>query len=127
MNRAFLLTGLAVVLSLTLGLGCLGEAPHDNPLDPNSDRFVNEGGVAGRVTDRAEAPLVDAEVRLMPAPSVPQTERVARTDADGRFEFRGIPEGTGYRLQVVREGYTVGVVESIDIQVGMVAALPVLR
>lgn len=127
MNRAFLLAGVAVALSLAAGLGCLGEAPHDNPLDPNSDRFTTEGGVAGRVTDRADEPLAGAEVRLLPGPSVAQTERVGRTNEEGRFEMTGLPEGAGYRLQASSEAYGAGVLEQIDVRAGVVAELPVLR
>ena len=129
MNRASLLTALTLALSLTLGMGCLGEAPHDNPLDPNSDDFVTatEGEVVGRVTDRADEPLSMAEVRLIPAPSVSQTELVGRTDAAGRFEITGIAEGTGYRLEVSTEGYEIGVIDQIDVDAGRVEELPALR
>ena len=127
MNRAFLLRGVAVALSLSVGLGCLGEAPHDNPLDPNSDDFVREGAIEGRVTDRAEVPLAGAEVRLIPSASGSQTELVGRTDAAGAFEITGVAEGTGYRLQVSLAGYGVGVVEPIVIRAGTTEALPALR
>ena len=114
MNRAFLLTALTLVLSLTLGMGCLGEALHDNPLDPNSDGFATEGEVAGRVTDRADEPLSEAEVRLILASSGFQTERVTQTDAQGAFEMTAVPEGAGYRLLVSKEGYDLGILEGID-------------
>ena len=58
MNYRHLFTGIVLAVSLGTGTGCLGDAPHDNPLDPNSDRFVDEGGVEGQITDRAETPLV---------------------------------------------------------------------
>ncbi len=105
MNRAFLLTALTLALSLTLGMGCLGEAPHDNPLDPNSDRFATEGEVAGRVADRADEPLSEAEVRLILASSGFQTERVTQTNAQGAFEMTAVLEAAGYRLLVSKEGY----------------------
>ena len=127
MNRAFLLTGVAVALSLTMGMGCLGDAPHDNPLDPNSDRFATEGEVVGRVTDRAEAPLSEVEVRLILGTSVLQTELVTQTDAGGRFAMTAVPEGAGYRLLASKDGYDVGLLEGIDIRAGVVEELGALR
>jgi len=127
MNRAFLLTALTLALSLTVGMGCLGDAPHDNPLDPNSDSFATEGEVAGRVTDRADEPLSEAEVRLILASSGFQIERVTQTDANGRFAMTAVPEGAGYRLLVSKEGYDLGMLEGIDIRPGEVEQLGTVR
>ena len=97
MNRVSLLIGMVCVLSLAAGTGCLGDAPHDNPFDPNSEDFVREGGVSGLVTNRTGAPLPEAEVRLVSGPSSTQFELLARTDSQGEFEITGAAEGSGYR------------------------------
>ena len=127
MNRASLLIGMGVVLSLALGTGCLGDAPHDNPFDPNSERFVREGDITGRVTDRADGPLSDAEVRLIPGAGLNQAELLTRTDSRGVYRFSDVMEGSGYRLLVRKDGYVEGILETLDIQAGMDRELPTLR
>ncbi|MFQ5568667.1 MAG: carboxypeptidase-like regulatory domain-containing protein [Rhodothermales bacterium] len=125
MNRTVLFAALMVALGL--GSGCLGDAPHDNPLDPNSDQFIDEGDLSGHITDRTEAPLDGAEVHLLPAPTSGKAERVTRTNAQGRFELVGIPSGTGYQLRVHKEGYAVGMLDSLAVEAGLLLAVPVLR
>ena len=127
MNYRHLFTGIVLAVSLGTGTGCLGDAARDNPLDPNSDRFVDEGGVEGQITDRAEIPLAGAEVHLVPGPSLPQLEFVTRTDAGGRFEITGAPSGSGYQLQASKEGYDARVVEALEVRAGVSEQLPVLR
>ncbi len=127
MNRASLLIGMVCVLSLAGGAGCLGDAPHDNPVDPQSALFVREGGVFGLVTDRAGTPLSEAEVRLIPGRSGAQPELVTRTDSRGEFEILGAAEGSGYRLMVHKEGYDDGMIEAIEIKPGIVEELSAFR
>ena len=127
MNRALLLTGVVCVLSLAAGAGCLGDAPHDNPFDPDSERFVREGGVSGLVTDRAGSPLPEAEVRLIPGSAGTQPELVTRTDSRGEYEITGAAEGSGYRLLVGKDGYETEMLEALDIEAGLVEELPVQR
>ena len=127
MNRVSLLIGMGLVLSLALGTGCLGDAPHDNPFDPNSDRFVREGDITGRVTDRADAPLPDAEVRLISGSAGTQPELLVRTDSRGDYAFSDVMEGSGYRILVRRDGYVDGMLEALDIQAGVEKELPTLR
>ncbi len=123
MNRALLLAGIA----LALGAGCLGEAPHDNPLDPASGLFRNEGVLAGQVMDRAARPLAGVEMRLIPGPVLVQTERVTQTDAQGRYAFDGTPAGGPYRLQAHKDRYAVGVLDALEVRAGLDEALPTLR
>ncbi len=123
MNRASLPAGL--VLALALGAGCLGQAPHDNPLDPASDRFREEGTLAGQVVDRAERPLADVEVRLIPAQA--RAELVTRTDGQGRFVFRGAAAGRGYRLQARKAQYAAVIVDALEVRAGFTDELPALR
>ena len=129
MNRAFLLTALTLALSLTLGMGCLGEAPHDNPLDPNSDDFIEatEGDVDGRITDRANEPLSDAEVRLILTSPTAQIERVAQTDGQGAFSMTAVPQAAGYRLLASKDGYEIGMLEGIDVRAGETTQLSTVR
>lgn len=120
---------LAVVLLGLLWMGCLGEAPHDNPLDPESDAFQNEGGVTGTVTDRAESGLPDVEVRLTPTttPASGPTTFVTRTDGQGRFSFREAPADLRYRLEAHRDGYAPVTVDSVEVEPGRTATMPALR
>ena len=127
MNRVSLLIGMVCVLSLAAGTGCLGDAPHDNPFDPNSEDFVREGGVSGLVTNRTGAPLPEAEVRLVSGPSSTQFELLARTDSQGEFEITGAAEGSGYRLLVHKDGYDDEMLEALEIKPGIVEELSALR
>ena len=127
MNRASLLIGIVVALSVVLGTGCLGDAPHDNSFDPDSDRFVKEGQVSGIVTDRTGAGLPDAEVRLLPGSGVSQSDMLTQTDSRGVYRFANVLEGDGYRLRVQREGYDERMVEAFDVQASVLKELPTLQ
>jgi len=127
MNRTVWLFGIMLAGRVLLGSGCLGDAPHDNPLDPDSDRFVDEGGVEGRVTDRAEAPLAGVEVRLVPGSSVSVPELVTRTDSQGRFRLVGVPGGADYQLQALKEGYAAGSLDALAVRAGFAEQLPTIR
>ena len=127
MNRVSLLIGMGLVVSLALGTGCLGDAPHDNPFDPNSDRFVREGAITGRVTDRADAPLPDADVRLISGSSATQPDLLIRTTTQGEYTFSDVLEGSGYRILVHKDGYVEGMLEALDVQAGVEKELPTLR
>lgn len=96
-----------ILLAGSLGLlvaGCLGDAPHGNPLDPASDAFESVGAVEGRVTTfyLPFSGLAGAEVRLVPGPYV------AITDAAGAFAVRDVPTGT-YEVRVTKPGYAAAV------------------
>jgi TonB family protein len=69
--------------------------PELEPLPPAPPRL---GSLSGQVTDNAQgAPLVGADLSLMGADGL---SRAALTDAQGRFVFAELPEGT-YELQIV--------------------------
>lgn len=127
MNRTVCILGLMVALSGTLGAGCLGDAPHDNPFDPGSDRFVDQGTLEGQVTDRFDAPLVGAEVRLIPGAGVSHAELVTRTNGQGRYRFSDVPSGGGYRIQAAIDGYDVGMIDTLNVETGLAKQLSVLR
>ena len=120
---------LAAVLMGLLWTGCLGEAPHDNPLDPRSDDFRNEGALSGTVTDRAEQPLPDVEVRLIPASPGPDepTAFTTRTGSQGRFRFRDVPAEPRYRLEAWKDGFAHARLDSTGVESGQVVDLPALR
>ncbi len=113
-------TCLPVLVGVALGLlaGCFGEAPHDNPLDPNADSFRDEGAVVGRVIDRTGQPLADAEVRLVAAPVRPLPELATRTGLQGTFAFQGVPAAPDYRLQVRKDAYEVAEMEALAVRAG---------
>jgi hypothetical protein len=120
---------LAAVLLGLLWMGCLGEAPHDNPLDPASDAFRNEGGLTGTVTDRAETGLPNADVHLVPTPPPPTgpTAFSTRTDAQGHFTFRDAPADHRYRLEAEKDGYATAHVDSVMIEAGRSVSIDALR
>ena len=120
---------LAVLLTmLTLAwAGCLGEAPHDNPLDPESDRFANEGGINGRVTDRNGQPLGDVEIHLLPvsAPEVPTF--TTRTNSQGQFQLRAVPADASYQLRIEKPGFAAVRTEAVAVEAGASTSVPEMR
>lgn len=90
---------LLAVFAAVLG-GCLTDAKHTNPLDPNCDDCEAAGAVEGRAVRYypPHSPLEGAEVRLTPGPHVVESR------ADGRFVFEGIPVGT-YSITAEKDGF----------------------
>lgn len=94
----------AVLLLLAALVGCMDEAPRDNPFDPLSERYEDEGVVSGVVTGIYGPPYIGREgvnVRLLPDSS--GVVRSTTTDATGRFEIDGVPKG-GYLLVAEGDG-----------------------
>ena len=94
------------VLGLVLGGCLLGEAEHENPLDPQSELYRGEGAVEGRVT--GIYPPFDGRpgvmLRLEPiGTDGPGMTSVTRDD--GTFEILGVPKGT-YALHAEAAGLT---------------------
>jgi hypothetical protein len=120
------LGGLIVVLAVLLGgPGCLDNAPRDNPLDPLSGAYRDEGAVAGRVT-RFYSPypgLAGARVRLVPAPESPLPELVATTDAEGRFLLSGVRAGS-YAVLAERPGFA-GDADTVTVRAGALSEIEV--
>lgn len=120
-------SGLAVLA------GCLGDAPHDNPLDPLSPGYRGESVVAGRVTGLY--PPFDGRgglrVRVTPLDAPTAAERSVTTAPDGFFRVDGLPVGT-YAVRAEGDGVaaafdTVAVAVGADASVNLrVDALPVV-
>ncbi|HMB92754.1 MAG TPA: carboxypeptidase-like regulatory domain-containing protein [Rhodothermales bacterium] len=127
MNRAFWLLLTTAVVGSILGAGCLGEAPRDNPFDPGSDLFRNEGTVSGQVLRRDDTPIADVEVRLIPDSSRGGTVRVARTGSQGRFLFEGAPAATNYTLQAEKTNFSIAVREALEVRAGESEEVPPLH
>ncbi|HEX8299875.1 MAG TPA: carboxypeptidase-like regulatory domain-containing protein [Rubricoccaceae bacterium] len=81
----------AGVLALS---GCLGDAPHDNPLDPDSAAYVDAGSLGGRVTNLYPPFTGRSGARVHVRPDGPDgPERLVRTAPDGTFRVDGLPSG----------------------------------
>jgi hypothetical protein len=109
-----------LLLAAALG-GCLGDPERGNPLDPLSDNFSDAGAVAGTVTT-FYAPfdgLAGASVRLAPLDG--GTERVAQTDAAGRFTLPAVPSGT-YVVTAEAEGFAA-LTDTLEVTLGQLAEL----
>ncbi len=122
MHLAALLTCLSM-----LAAGCLGEAPHDNPLDPASDRFVNEGGLTGHIANRNGQSLANAEVHLLPVsdPAFPSIS--TQTNGQGQFLLRDLPAEESYRLQVKKTGYSTLLTSLVTVEAGQSLPVPEVR
>ena len=68
---------------------CLGEVPHENPLDPESDLFVNTGVIRGeaRTFYQPARPIGGVTVELWPG------NQNALSDTSGVFTMRNVPVG----------------------------------
>jgi uncharacterized GH25 family protein len=63
--------------------------------------------LTGRVTDSTDHPLTNAEVQLTfhSANMSSSFDKLAHTDAQGRFEFKGLPAARRYGLSVSAKGF----------------------
>jgi Carboxypeptidase regulatory-like domain len=96
-----LLTGF-VILACGLGAGVLAQA-----LQRPGDTAVPIGLLMGVVHDALnDKPVANAEVTLGGAPLTTRNTKVL-TDAEGRFVFMDLPEGT-YSLTATKPGYAEG-------------------
>ncbi|WP_412070342.1 carboxypeptidase-like regulatory domain-containing protein [Rubrivirga sp. IMCC43871] len=100
MNR-FVLPSL-LLLGVVLW-GCLDGAPHENPLDPLSERFRNVGVIEGRATGVYAVSEGRADVRIRLLPLGGGSERVTTTDETGAFQLTDVPAGT-YLLRAEADG-----------------------
>lgn len=126
MPRRTLLAVLCVALA-----GCLGEAPHENPLDPLSDQYRDEGTVEGRVTGIYPPFEGRPGVRLRLVPLAGGAEMATTTGAGGTFRLARVPsgayalhaEGEGLRARTDTVAVEVGGTAEVDLPVD---ALPVV-
>jgi len=106
---------------------CVPDAPHDNPLDPDSPAFTNSGEVAGRVTSFYE-PYIGIPGALV---QVGPYGIAAWTKAGGAFSVAGIPSGNvsiivsgaGYLSDTVEASVSAGRTVNVDVHLD---ALPVV-
>ncbi len=99
---------LLLLAALVVGVGCLGEAPHDNPFDPDSQQYASTAEVSGTVSGIYPPfrGIAGVRVRLMPL-GASGVERVATTDASGAFTVADVPagpEGTRYLVRAEGDG-----------------------
>jgi hypothetical protein len=64
---------------------------------------ATSGSLRGQVTDQSGAVVTQADVALTPATGTPLS---TKTDAQGMYEFKGVPPGE-YTLDVVAPGFTL--------------------
>ncbi|MFA6468279.1 MAG: carboxypeptidase-like regulatory domain-containing protein [Bacteroidota bacterium] len=94
MRRTTTLLFLGILLT-----GCIDDAPHDNPLDPESAGYVNEGNLTGRI-------IIANQSEGVPGAFVwNSTEGIGTTtDTSGNFSFAKLSEGE-HRCIVSAEKY----------------------
>ncbi|GAB5536690.1 MAG: hypothetical protein Rubg2KO_29390 [Rubricoccaceae bacterium] len=122
----------SVLLLLVFSLsGCLGEAPRENPLDPLSAGFRDEGLVEGRVTGIYPPFEGRPGVRLRLSPLAGGAELATTTGSSGTFLLDGVPEGR-YAIRAEGDGYgpaadtiEVGIGQTTDVTLQL-NALPVV-
>ena len=87
------------IMSLLLSLGACSDAPHSNPLDPQSPSFKSLASVSGQVTIRNQGtPVPGATISCI------GQNISTQTDANGRFSFANISSGA-IALSCLKEGF----------------------
>ena len=81
--------------------GCSFDAPHDNPLDPESPKYTGAGSISGKVALLNFPAIGIASVRLS---TIPATVDVI-SDSSGFFQFPANPAGE-YTLIAVKDLYS---------------------
>jgi hypothetical protein len=117
-----LLAGVSLLLS-----GCVPDASHDNPLDPNSKAFTNTGTLSGNVLSFYQ-PYTGISGALV---TVQPSGAAGLTNSAGAFSISGVSPGSvslvvscsGYRSDTVTSKTTVGTDTKVDIHLD---ALPVV-
>jgi Carboxypeptidase regulatory-like domain len=88
--------------------------PGEGPIDLGVLRLVPGAVVSGRVSDRAGAPIADAEVWLRGRrPAGARRAPAARTDPAGAFRLVDLRPGEPIDLQVTAEGYLEAAVRGV--------------
>lgn len=78
-----------LLFGLSLLLGCVSDAPRDNPLDPASPEYVAVGTMTGRITvANQNAGVPFAELRKV------TTGAAIQADSTGYFTVKGLTAGT---------------------------------
>jgi hypothetical protein len=88
------MTGRLYILAVIAVLsGCVDDAPHDNPLDPLSPKYVNQGDLIGRLMiAHQQKGVAGAFVKPLDG------EIFVTTDSSGYFFFSGLSEGEHHFL-----------------------------
>ncbi len=111
----------AIAVGFVLIAGCVGDAERGNPLDPLSDNFQNSGAVAGTVSSYFPPFGGINGVRVRLAPLGIGVERVAITDAAGRFSITNTPAGN-YQVSTELDGYAP-LIDTVAVEVGVLVEL----
>lgn len=88
------------ILTAVLLIGCVDDAPHDNPLDPESPGYSVQGSltgvvrIAGQTTAVAGAAVLDTDAGVS-----------VTTDSLGHFRFNDVAAGT-HRFVCTKEHFT---------------------
>ncbi len=119
---ASLLVGACLLVS-----GCVPDASHDNPLDPNSRAFSNSGTISGNVLSfyQPYTGISGALVTIQPSGVA------GVTNSSGAFSVSDVPAGSisiivsrsGYLADTVNSKASVGVEAKVDIHLD---AMPVV-
>jgi len=99
--RTFLMAGVLLIVS-----GCIPDASHDNPLDPDSRAFSNSGTVTGNVLSYYQPYTGISGVLMTLQPS----GIAGWTNSAGAFSISGVPAGN-VRIIASRAGYLT---DSVD-------------
>ena len=98
--------------------GCVDDAPHDNPLDPQSSSYRKEGGISGRII------IANQSAGISGATVLDLAEKISVvTDSSGYFSFNEVAAGT-HRFVVTKSNFTSDTFQTV-IQAG--ATVQIIR
>jgi hypothetical protein len=93
---------------LFIAVGCVDDAPRDNPLDPLSPSYAGRGSLIGRV-------IVNGQSSGIPGAVIEDTNTGLNvvSDSAGYFHFNGLPEGV-HRFICTKQNF---VADTFDAQI----------
>ncbi|HTR81320.1 MAG TPA: carboxypeptidase-like regulatory domain-containing protein [Bacteroidota bacterium] len=98
---------LCALLTILFVGGCFQDAPHDNPLDPQSPQYTGGGAFSGKVTLVNFPQAGIASVRIS---TLPSTLTIV-SDSSGNYQFPEITAGT-YEVIASKDSYSPDTVQT---------------
>ncbi len=109
---------LFLILLIVIATGCVNDAPHDNPLDPDSPSNTKTGSLSGRIIIANQSAGIAGAAIIHTS-----TALTVMTDSTGNFLFSSLP--AGIHTFIVSKSNFVSDSFSIEIRSGAVSQITI--